>query len=393
MKVVQLNSVCGIGSTGGITMQISQLLTENNIENYIMYTNGSYNYPLGIKYSYFSYIKSNALLAKIFGNYGFNSYFSTYRLIRLLNKIKPDIVHLHNIHSHDLNLSIFFKYLKKTGVRVIWTFHDCWAFTGYCMHFDMLECNKWQTHCINCPQAKKYSLFTDKSKKLFAKKKELFTSIDDMTIVTPSKWLAELTKHSFLNKYPIEVIYNGIDLDVFIPRESNFREKHNLKNKKIVLGIPKGKFEYFLELNELLSDEYKLVLVGLKQSDIEKMPLSILALPYTKNRIELAEIFTASDVYINTTLEDTFPTVNLEALACGTPVITFNTGGSPEAIDDSTGMVVEKRNIKAMYEAVKEICNGPDRSKVCIERANKLYNKNDRFNEYLDLYLKRGRFE
>jgi glycosyltransferase involved in cell wall biosynthesis len=393
MKIVQLNSVCGGGSTGGITVQISDVLTANNIKNYILYTCGLYNYSSGVKYSTWLQTKFNALLAKIFGNYGFNSYTSTFKLIRLINKIRPDIVHLHNIHSHDLNLSIFFKYLKKTGVRVIWTFHDCWAFTGYCMHFDMLECTKWQSLCKDCPQAKKYSFFTDKSQKLFTKKKELFTSISDMTIVTPSKWLAELTKHSFLNKYPIETIYNGIDLDVFIPRESNFREKHNLENKKIVLGIPKGKFEYFLELNELLSDEYKLVLVGLKESDIEKMPSDILALPYTKNRIELAEIFTASDVYINTTLEDTFPTVNLESLACGTPVITFNTGGSPEAIDDNTGMVVSKRNINAMYEAVKKICNGPDLSKNCIERANRLYNKNDRFNEYLDLYLKRGRFE
>lgn len=393
MKIVQLNAVCGVGSTGQIAFQISQLSVSNSIDNYVLYTSGVCNNDHCIKYSTRLQTKFNALLAKVFGNYGFNSYSSTYRLIRLLNKIKPDIIHLHNIHSHDFNLSIFFKYLKKTNVRVIWTFHDCWAFTGYCMHFDRLECDKWQSQCKDCPQRKKYSLFTDKSQKLFKKKKELFTSISDMTIVSPSKWLADLTKHSFLSKYPIEVIYNGIDLDVFIPRESNFREKHTLENKKIVLGIPKGKFEYFLELNELLSYEYKLVLVGLKESDIEKMPSDILALPYTKDRIELAEIFTASDVYINTTLEDTFPTVNLESLACGTPVITFNTGGSPEAIDDKTGIVIPKRDIKAMYEAVTEICNGPDLSKACIERANRLYNKNDRFNEYLDLYLKRGRFE
>lgn len=393
MKVVQINSVCGVGSTGGITVEISRILTENGIENYILYTNGSYDYPSGIKYSTLPQIKLNATFAKTFGNYGFNSYISTANLIRLLNKIKPDIVHLHNIHSHDMNLSIFFKYLKKTNVRVIWTFHDCWAFTGYCMHFDMLECSKWQVLCKECPQAKKYSLFADKSTKLFNEKKELFTSIEDMTIVAPSNWLAELTKHSFLNKYPIEVIYNGIDLDVFMPRESDFKTKYLLENKKIVLGIPKGKFEYFLELNKILSDEYKLVLVGLKDGDIRKMPSDILALPYTRNRKELAEIFTASDVYINTTLEDTFPTVNLEALACGTPVITFNTGGSPESIDDNTGLVVEKRNINAMSDAVKEICNGHDRSDACIERANRLYNKNDRFKDYLDLYLRRGEFE
>lgn len=388
MKVVQLNSVCGIGSTGGITVQISDMLSKNSIENYILYTCRNYTHPLGTKYSTTLYRRFNAVLAKVFGNYGFNSYLSTFKLIRLLKKIEPDIVHLHNIHSHDFNLSIVFKYLKKTGVRVIWTFHDCWAFTGYCMHFDSIGCNKWQTQCKNCPQRKQYSWFFDRSAWLYSKKKELFTSLKDVTIVSPSKWLAELTEHSFLNKYPIKVIYNGIDLDVFKPVESDFREKHGLTDKKIVLGIPKGKLGGFIELSKILDDDYKLVLVGLKDKDFETLPDNVIGLGYQPHS-ELAKIFTASDVYVNTTLEDTFPTVNLEALACGTPVVTFNTGGSPEAIDENTGIAVKKGDINAVYEAVKEICNGPDRSEACIERANRLYNKHDRFKEYIDLYNRR----
>lgn len=394
MKVVQLNAVCGVGSTGGVTIGISQMLTEHGIENYILYTNGHYDYELGINYSNKFLVKSSAAIAAISGNYGFNSHIATKRLIKILNEIKPDIVHLHNIHGHDLNLKMFFEYLKETGVRVIWTFHDCWAFTGYCMHFDAMECSKWQHICENCPQAKKYSIFTDRCKELYLKKKELFTSIDDLTVVSPSRWLADLTKKSYLNKYPIEVINNGIDLETFKPSESDFREKYNLTDKKIILGVPKGHISYFEELNKIIDhNKYKIVLVGLNSHETESLSDTILGLPRTNNRSEMAKLFTAADVYVNTTLEDTFPTVNLESLACGTPVITFDTGGSPEAIDEKTGIIVEKRNINEIYEAVKKICAGHDRKKDCIDRAHRLYNGKERFNDYFELYSHSGRFQ
>lgn len=388
MKVVQINSVCGIGSTGGITIQLSRAMTQNNIENYILYTN--YNYPceFGIKYSYRLKIKINALLAKIFGNYGFNSISSTIKLIRILKKINPDIVHIHNVHGHDLHLGMFFRYLKKIGVRVIFTLHDCWLFTGYCMHFDSIGCMKWKTQCGNCPQRKRYSWFTDKSAWLFSKKKELITALNDVTVVSPSYWLADIAEKSYLGKFPIKVLNNGVDLDVFKPCKSNFREKYELQNRKVVLGIPKGNLDAFIELSRLLDCEYKLVLAGLKEKEFSQLPDNVLGLGYLPHP-ELAKVFTASDVYVNTTLADTFPTVNLEALACGTPVVTFNTGGSPEAIDEKTGIAVEKGNVGSIYEAVKEICNGPDRSAACIERAQRLYNKHDRYKEYIDLYNRR----
>lgn len=388
MKIVQLNAVCGVGSTGGITVAISRMLTEHNIENYILYTNGKHGYKLGINYSNSFLVKSSALKAKLFGNYGFNSRKATKNLIQLLNMIKPDIVHLHNIHGHDLNLEYFFKYLKKTRVRVIWTFHDCWAFTGYCMHFDILKCTKWQTKCGNCPQAKQYSFFVDRSEELFLKKKQLFTAIEDMTIVSPSNWLAELARHSFLNKYRIVVINNGIDLDIFRPRNNVFKKEYGIEDKYIVLGVPKGNLEPFEKLSTMLNEKYKLVLVGLNQKERAKLPKNIIGLPHTVDRVEMAQLFTAADVYINTTLEDTFPTVNLESLACGTPVITFNTGGSPEAVDDNTGIVVEKGNIAAVNDAICDICTGRDRSVACIERARRLYNANDRFEDYYELYTR-----
>lgn len=388
MKVVQINSVCGIGSTGGITIQLSRAMTENGIENYILYTYNKYDYPLGIRYSNKLIIKLNAGLSRVYGNYGFNSKSPTKRLIKHLERIKPDIVHIHNIHSHDLHLAMLFKYLKKTGVRVIFTLHDCWLITGYCVHFDNIGCDKWLKQCNNCPQRNAYSWFFDKSHKLYNRKKELFTALDDVTIVSPSRWLAEITKKSFLGKFPVKTIYNGIDLDVFKPSESDFREKHGLQDKKIVLGIPKGRLNGFIKLSEILDDEYRLVLVGLKHKELQKLPENVIGLGH-QTHSELAKVFTASDVYVNTTLEDTFPTVNLESLACGTPVVTFNTGGSPEAIDEATGIAVKKGDIEAINEAIKEICNGSARTNACIARANRLYNKHDRFKEYIDLYNRR----
>ncbi len=385
MKVVQINSVCGVGSTGGITVEISRTLTENNIENYILYTIKKHTYPLGIKYSNLFYVKINALMARVFGNYGFNSYLATKKLIHYLDEIKPDIIHLHNMHGHDLNLEQFFRYLKKIDIPVIWTLHDCWPFTGYCMHFDALKCNKWQTKCSNCPQKHKFSFFFDRSETLYKKKKELITSLSDMTIVSPSIWLAQLATHSFLNKYPVEIINNGIDLHVFKKVESNFKEKYSIGDRRIILGVPKGKLRYFIELAGLVEDDYILVLVGLTESELRSLPNGVLGIPYVSREV-MAEIFSAADVYVNTTLEDTFPTVNIEALACGTPVITFNTGGSPECIDDDTGIVVEKHNVPAIYEAVKSICNGEDKSDACIKRAKSLYDAKERFGDYLDLY-------
>ena len=392
MKIVQLNAVCGVGSTGGITVEISRMLTAHNIENYILYTNGHHEYELGINYSSVFEVKLGALKSRILGNYGFNSSYATGKLIHMLDGMKPDIVHLHNIHGHDLNLSMFFKYLKKTGVRVIWTMHDCWAFTGYCMHFDAMGCDKWKTQCGSCPQAKRYSWFFDRCGEIYNKKKKLFTSIEDMTIVSPSEWLAKLAGQSFLNKYPIEVINNGIDLEIFRPRESDLRERYHLEGKKIVLGVPKGQFKYFTELGKIIDENYRIVLIGLNEREIKAMPKNITALPRTKDRIEMAEWFSAADVYINTTLEDTFPTVNLESQACGTPVITFNTGGSPEAVSEKTGRTVPKRDIYAMCGAIKELCEGEDRSAACIQRAREKYNAKERFNDYYELYTRSGRF-
>ena len=390
MKIVQINVTCGSGSTGKICVDVSKLLTEKGIENYILYSSGHSDYPLGIKYTSDKYIKLQALKSRIFGNYGFNSKKATKNLIAQLEKIKPDIVHLHNLHGHNVNLETLFKYFKKhPQIKLFWTFHDCWAFTGYCPYFDIANCDKWQNGCNNCPQKKQFSWFFDKSARLYEKKKELFSGLN-LTIITPSRWLGDLVKESFLKDYPVKVINNGIDLEMFKITESDFREKYGLQEKKIVLGVAFGwgerkGLDVFIELSKRLPKEYQIVLVGTSDSVDKLLPSNIISIHRTNNQRELAEIYTAADVLANPTREENYPTVNMEALACGTPVVTFKTGGSPEILDEKTGIVVEKNNIDSFEKAIVEACNGKLTKEACLEKA-KSFDKDKCFKEYVELY-------
>lgn len=390
MKIVQLNVTCGSGSTGKICLAVSKILNEKEIENYILYSEGESSYENAIKYTSNFQIKLEALKSKVFGEYGFNSKCITKKLINELEKIKPDIVHLHNLHGHGCNLQMLFEYFKKEKIKLYWTFHDCWAFTGYCPHFDMIGCEKWKTQCEKCPQKGSYSFFFDKSDKLFSKKKELFSGLD-LTIITPSKWLAGLVKKSFLKNYKVIVINNGIDLLSFKPSESDFRQRHNIENKLIVLGVAfnwderKG-IDVFSYLARTLPSDFQIVLVGTKEEDKKSLPKNIIAINKTESQKELAQIYTAADVFVNATREDTFPTVNIEALACGTPVITFDTGGSGEIIDESCGIKVNKNDTQALLDAIISFkSSGLFSEENCIKRAKK-YDMNDKFKEYVENY-------
>ena len=394
MKIVQINAVCGSGSTGKICVDVSKLLTEKQIENYILFSSGNSDYPYGIKHTNDKYIKIQALKSRIFGNYGFNSKKATKSLINELERLSPDVVHLHNIHGHNVNLEMLFNYFKKNPqIKLYWTFHDCWAFTAYCPHFVMAGCDFWKEGCHNCVQKNHFSWFFDKSKQLYEKKKELFTGVD-LTIITPSKWLGDLVKQSFLKECEVKVINNGIDLDVFQPTESDFREKYNLKDKKIVLGVAFGwgkrkGLDVFIELSRRLPENYQIVLVGTSDDVDKQLPDNIISIHRTNNQKELAEIYTAADVYANPTREDTYPTVNMESLACGTPVVTFKTGGSPEIIDEKTGIVVEKEDIDSFEAAIMKVCENNILTKeACLEMA-KNYDRYDRYEDYVNLYLVR----
>lgn len=391
MKVVQINATCGSGSTGKICVAISRLLSEKGIENYILYSSGRSDYALGIKCASKLYTKYQALKSHVFGNYGFNSHIATKKIISELERIQPDIVHLHNIHGHDCNLAMLFRYFRtRPNMRLLWTFHDCWAFTAYCPNFDMVDCSKWKTGCKKCPQKKFYSFFFDRSEEVHRRKIEAFSGVN-LTIITPSQWLAGLVKRSFLKDYPVKVINNGIDLSVFKPTPSNFRQKYNCCGKIIVLGVAfawgerKG-LDVFIQMAAELDDRFQIVLVGTSNKTDRLLPENIISIHRTADQVELAEIYTAADVFVNPTREESFGLVNAEAIACGTPVITFQTGGSPEIIDASCGKVVNKNDTHAMLEAIVDFAEGRLTGAACINRAQKFSNT-DRYEEYISIYL------
>ena len=392
MKVAQINITYGKGSTGKICAAVSRILKEKNIDNRMFYSQGVSDDPLSVCFQKPYEIKINALKTRVFGDWGFEARTATGRLIGMLDEFKPDIVHLHNLHGHNVHLEMLFDYLRKSEVKVFWTFHDCWAFTGYCMYYDHVNCSRWKTKCENCPQRKTYSLFFDRSSNLYQKKKELFSSLD-LTIVTPSFWLANQVKQSFLGDKKIKVIHNGIDLSVFSPTESDFRTRYDIENRFVVLGVAfnwekrKG-IDVFAELSKRLDPKrYAIVLVGTDDSVDKSLPDSIIKIHRTRDQHELAEIYSDADVFVNPTREDNFPTVNIESLACGTPVVTFDTGGSPECIDETSGTVIGCDDIDSLIKEIQRIKNEkPFSRSACVSRAAR-FDMNDRFREYADLYI------
>lgn len=337
------------------------------------------------------------LLARLSGYNGCFSYLATKKLIRRINQEQYDLIHLHNIHGWYLDIPMLFRYIKGHHIPVIWTFHDCWPFTGQCPHFTMAKCDKWEQGCHHCPQYQDYpQSYVDQTKKMWNLKKKWFTGVEDMTIVTPSLWLADLVKQSFLREYPVKVINNGINLSIFKPTVSNFKAKHNIpETTKILLGVSFGwgkrkGLDVFIELSKRLNDDYKIVLVGTDDNTDKTLPSNIISIHRTQNQTELAEIYTAADLFVNPTREENYPTVNMEALACGTPVITFKTGGSPEIIDDSCGIAVDCDDIDGLETKIKQVCGQTKLStENCLNRAA-TFDRNKRLKEYVELYKSIG---
>lgn len=396
MNILQINSVCGIGSTGRITTDLHAILLSQGYQSTIAFgreTAKNCNHTIRIGNQIDNYL--HAIKTRIFDRHGFGSATATKILIEQIIKLNPDVIHLHNVHGYYLHIGLLFEYLKKANKPVIWTLHDCWTFTGHCAYFDFVGCNKWQTECHHCPLKKEYptSFFIDNSRWNYQQKKELFTGVASLTIVTPSKWLAELIRQSYLGSYPIKVINNGIDLTIFKPTPSDFRTKYKLENKFILLGVAsifdkrKG-YEYFIELAKQLSADEKIVLVGLTEKQIKNLPANILGIAKTNSTKELAEIYSTADVFINPTLEDNFPTTNIEALACGTPVITFNSGGSPECLDTNCGLIVERGDLQELVTAIATVKKNSKAfyTESCQKRAKDFFDKNVKFSEYVELY-------
>lgn len=331
-------------------------------------------------------------LTRLFDLHGLGSVSATKKLVAELESFQPDVVNLHNIHGYYLNYKILFEYLKKANIPVVWTLHDCWPFTGHCAYFDLAGCYKWQTHCEHCPQKKSYpgSLIIDRSSKNFDLKKDLFAGISkNLTIVTPSAWLGDLVKKSFLQDCNIKVINNGIDLSIFKPMSGSFKKSHGLVDKKMVLSLAsewtvrKG-FEDIKYIGTHLPDDYKLVIVGVSPDQLAEIPQEIIAITRTDNVNQLIEIYSEADVFVNASVEDNFPTVILEALACGTPVATYDTGGCREEIDENCGVLVDKYAKDDLIAGVLKLgAKNEDIMRACTNKASSFEKKKmyDKYNE------------
>jgi glycosyltransferase involved in cell wall biosynthesis len=396
-KLLQINSVVNSGSTGRIAEEIGQTAMAVGWESYIAY--GRNNRPSQSKLikigSNFD-IKMHGLQTRLFDRHGLGSKSATQELVEKIEKIKPDIIHLHNIHGYYINIEILFKYLQNTNIPVVWTFHDCWPITGHCSHFTFVGCDKWKTQCFSCPQKTDYpaSWLIDRSEKNFNLKKKLFTSLPNITLVPVSNWLSGILEESFLQNYPIKVIHNGINIDVFKPSAGDaFRTKHHFENKFILLGVAsvwtvrKG-LKDFIALRKLLNNDFQIVLVGLTRKQIEQLPDNILGVERTESVEELAEIYAAADIVLNLSYEETFGLTTVEGFACGTPGIVYSATASPELIDDSTGLIVEPGDINGLGVAIKKIKEKGKQfyTEACVERVHRLYRKEDRYREYIELY-------
>ena len=395
--LLQINSVANYGSTGRISEEIGSFAVQNGWESYIAYGRDlrpgkSKLIKIGSELS----IKLHGLQTRLFDRHGLGSCSATQKFIEKIIEIKPDIIHLHNLHGYYLNVEILFNFLSQANIPVVWTLHDCWPFTGHCAYFDFVACHRWETGCHDCPQKRAYpaSWLFDRSKKNWALKKRLFTSVKRMVLVPVCNWVSGIVRQSSLSGYPTKTIYNGIDTEVFQPTNNTLaRTRYNLKDEFIILGVaspwsPRKGFRDFIEMSKHISNNSKIVLVGLDNQQLKNLPENIIGIARTENINELSALYATADVFVNPTWEDNFPTTNLEALACGTPVITYNTGGSVEAISDQCGFIVEKGDIDGLLKACKIIRDhGKDYfTAPCVNRAKRLFDRNDRYRDYLDLY-------
>ena len=387
MKVLMINSVCGVKSTGRIATDLADMLTEQGHTVKIAYGRESvpekynkYAVKIGTDWD----VRLHGAVARIFDNAGFGSRKATLKFIDFIKEFAPDIIHLHNLHGYYINVEILFEFLKEYNKPVVWTLHDCWAFTGHCAHFDLYKCYKWQTGCCECPQKKEYpaSLVFDNSRNNYIRKKQVFQGVNKLVVVTPSQWLAGLVKESFLQNYETRVINNGIDLTLFRPTNGDFRKRYNLENKIIVLGVAsawgarKGLVD-FIELRKLLDGRYEIVLVGVSEEDKNILMEGMLGIVRTDSVKELAEIYTTADIFVNLTYEDNYPTVNLEAQACGTPVLTYRTGGSVESVPEA--QVAEQGNLRYIVELIEKY----EGKRASVQS---FYDKNIAFEKYIELY-------
>ncbi|MBA4319475.1 MAG: glycosyl transferase [Flavobacterium sp.] len=398
MRILQIDVSVNIGSTGRIAEEIGLKIIKANDESYIAY--GRYSMQSASKVikigTYFDQAW-HLLQTRIFDRHGLHSVNATKKLINQIEKINPDIVHLHQIHGYYLNIILLLGFLRSSGKPIVWTFHDCWQFTGHCCHFSRIDCMRWKSVCHDCPLLNTYpkSWVFDHSSTNYKIKKDLLNRLDHLTIVPVSYWLENVVKESFLTGHPIQTIQHGIDASKFRMTDSTrLREKHGLQEKKVILGIAsywsetKG-LEDFISISRIIDSSIKIVLIGLNKAQIRKLPENVIGIQRTENIYELSEYYSLADVFLNPSRFESFGLVTVEAMACGTPVVVYNSTASPELVDNgSTGYIVEKDDINSMFDAAMTIIKkGKEAfSSNCVERVHNNYNKDIQFLKYIELY-------
>lgn len=364
MKYLFINSVYGFGSTGRIIADTCKRLSNEGHMCAVAYGRTCVDKDcvaqlirIGRKSDYLIH----AGMTRLFDLNGYGSILATKRLISKIENYRPDVIWLHNLHGYYLNIEILFNWLKEhPRIKILWTLHDCWAFTGHCAHFSAAGCNRWLSGCGGCTQLREYpkTYGQDRTRQHYAHKQACFSGVSDLTILVPSEWLAQLVRQSFLKDYPVEILHNQIDTSLFKPTASDFKKRYGLSEKAMILGVAsvwdknKG-LPDFCQLRKKLDDHFAIVLVGVTAKQKSKLPPDIIALPRTTSPIELAELYTAADIFVNPTHQDNYPTVNLEARACGTPVITYDVGGSPESAGGK--YIVKENDIDGIAEQIYKL--------------------------------------
>ena len=395
MHIVMINVVSGTGGTGRICTDLADLLHASGHRCTVFY--GRETVPdryadLSVRVGGPLGVKTHALLARMTDSAGWHSKTATRHMIRQIEALRPDVIHLHNLHGYYLDCETLFEYLKGAGIPVVWTLHDCWPFTGHCAHYDYRGCTRWQTGCEDCPAKRDYpaSLFLDRSKAHYVKKKALFTGVEPLTLAAVSDWMKDQAARSFLKDYPITRIYNGVDRRFFHPDPGDERQVLGIGQRKMFLGLAapwtkrKG-FDFFIRLAGQLREDEVIVMAGLGKDQIARMPKGIIGLERILDPARLARLYSAADVVLNPSFEESFGMVTAEALACGTPVIVQNTTASPEMVDETCGRVLQRGDLEGLRGTVDDLLRQAIPQEACLKRAER-FDRERNGQRYLDLY-------
>lgn len=403
MKVLQINAIFGYGSTGVIAKEILEEVIVSNGEAYAAFMKRRYKMDINFLSGYIEIGNQfdqmiHAIKSRFLGEQGFYSKKATKKLISKIDNVNPDIIHLHNLHNNFINIDLLFNYILEKKIPTVITLHDTWFFTGKCCHFLYDNCDRWKEKCGKCPRQKKEikSIFFDKSEKDLFRKKKLIGENPYVYVVGCSDWLTSCAKKSILQNKVVKTINNGIDLEIFSPQKNSLKNELGLDGKKIILGMAnkwlsnenKHTFDY---VTSNMEENCVLVLLGCNNKQIKNnKKQNVIMIGFLEDRTKLACFYSMADVFGNVTKVDSFPTVNLEALACGTPVVTYDSGGSAETVDQKTGSVVYYGDYKTFLLQINRILNDGKENyeSECVNRAHRCYNKKSKFKEYLDLYKK-----